>query len=263
MTGNHVPARLLASYVRGEDLAADQAWAVEAHLESCPDCRARLAGISAPEVTSLAGSVWSGIEPSLTPQAHPSRVKQWLVTWVTPVAMPWLVMIVLVTLLACWFDEVSGSSVSLVRLFAPVLPVAGVAASWARGIDPAYELVAATPRAGLYLVLRRTTAMLAVLLPLLLGAGWATGTHGGWWLLPSLAFTTGTLALGAVIGIGRAAVLLIAAWVAVIVLPTVSLQRQAFVLAPGTLPVWAGIFAATALVVFLRRTAFTRLGANN
>jgi hypothetical protein len=179
--------------------------------------------------------------------------------------LPWLAMIVLVALLAVVFDQLGHSvlDVTAVQLFAPVLPVLGVAASWARGLDPAYEVVVATPRAGLYLIARRTLAVLLVVLPVLGVAGWLTGTALALWLLPSLAFTTGTLALGGLIGMTRAAGALVAVWVAVLVLPTVAAQRPAFAFTTGALPVWAGIFALTTVVVALHKGAFTRLGAHH
>ena len=69
--------------------------------------------------------------------------------------VPWLAMVVGVTLVALLLDlsDTGSGEVSLVLLLAPVLPVLGVAASWSRGLDPAYELTASVPRAGLYLVL--------------------------------------------------------------------------------------------------------------
>jgi hypothetical protein len=179
--------------------------------------------------------------------------------------LPWLGMIVLVTLLAVAFDRIGQSmlDVTAVQLFAPVLPVLGVAASWARGLDPAYEVVVATPRAGLYLIARRTLAVLVVVLPVLGVAGWLTGTAFALWLLPSLAFTTGTLALGGLIGVARAGCALVAVWVAGLVLPTVVAHEQTFAFSTGALPVWAGIFALTSVVVALHKGAFTRLGARN
>src|SRR6185369_13540215 len=143
---------------------------------------------------------------------------RWLTTWATPATLPWLAMIVLVTLLAVVFDRLGHSvlDVTAVQLFAPVLPAFGVAV--------------ATPRAGLYLIARRTLAVLLVVLPVLGVAGWLTGTALALWLLPSLAFTTGTLALGGLIGLTRAAYALVALWVAVLVLPTVADRRPAFAL---------------------------------
>ncbi|GAB3134319.1 zf-HC2 domain-containing protein [Amycolatopsis stemonae] len=265
---NHASDRLIAGYAAGDDLPGDQLWGLEAHLETCPGCRARLAEVA--PVQPVVDVVWNRLrveielpgEPFHAPGPRPRR-HRWLVTWVTPATVPWLAMIGLVTLLAVVLDQVWNSvfDVTGVQLFAPVLPVFGVAASWARGLDPAYEVVAATPRAGLYLVVRRTVAVLAVVLPVLGVAGWLTGTAPALWLLPSLAFTTGTLALGGLIGISRAAYALIALWVAIVVLPTFAVPGKTFALGTGALPVWAGIFALTSVVVVLHKAAFTRLGA--
>lgn len=265
---NHAPDRLIAAYAAGDDLPGDQLWGLEAHFETCVACRARLAAVA--PVQPVVDVVWTrlaaGLEPPGVP-AHPARRRfaRWLATWATPVMLPWLAMIVLVTLLAVVFDHIGHSvlDVTAVQLFAPVLPVLGVAVSWARGLDPAYEVVVATPRAGLYLIARRTLAVLLVVLPVLGVAGWLTGTALALWLLPSLAFTTGTLALGGLIGLTRAAYVLIAMWVAVLVVPTVTAQRPAFGLTTGAWPVWAGIFALTTVVVALHKGAFTRLGVRN
>jgi len=186
-------------------------------------------------------------------------------TWVSPTAGPWLAMILAVTFVAVLLDRVSSFTpdrISLVLLIAPVLPVLGVAASWGRALDPAYELTAATPRAGLPLVLRRTAAVLAVVVPSLLVAGWSIDASLAQWLLPCLAFTAGTLALGGLIGVTRAAITLIAAWAVAIVAPTVALSRTSDVFAPAATPVWVAVLALGLLVIALRRNAFTRLPAN-
>jgi hypothetical protein len=263
---NHASDRLIAGYATGDDLPDDQLWGLEAHLETCAACRARLAALSPAQ--PVVDVVWSRLAvdielPGTPAHVHPRR--RWLVTWVTPVMVPWLAMIVLVTLLAVVLDRIGPAvlDVTAVQLFAPLLPVLGVAASWARGLDPAYEAVVATPRAGLYLITRRTLAVLVVVLPVLGVAGWLTGTGFALWLLPSLAFTSGTLALGGLIGVTRAAYALVVAWTAVVALPTVAAQEQTFALSTGALPVWAGIFALTTVAVALHKGAFTRLGVHN
>jgi hypothetical protein len=225
--------------------------------------------ISTPSVTALVDSVWDGLGPKLAeagPQPLRSRWAVRLRTWVTPVMVPWLAMIVLLPLLGLWLDGfafASGEGFSFVQLFAPVLPVLGVAASWSRGLDPAYELVTSAPRGGFYLVLRRTTAVLAVVLPMQLVVGLISGSGFGLGLLPSLAFITGTLALGGVIGVTRAAFVLVGVWVAVIVAPAVAAERQGLALEPRLIPVWGGIFALTAAVVVLRRSAFGVLSGSD
>jgi hypothetical protein len=252
MTAHHPGEQLLRHYARGDDIPADQLWAVESHLESCAPCRGRLA----PE--PIAELVWADLAPVLdrTPQMPPAR--SWLRRvshWVSPVAGPWLAMILLVTAAAVALDQagsVARGQISLVLLVAPVLPVLGVAASWGRAMDPAYELVAATPRAGLPLVFRRTVAVLAVVVPGLLVASLLTGASLTQWMLPCLAFTTCTLALGGLIGITRAAITLIAGWAAGIVLPTIALSRTSVALDVAATPVWAAVLAVGLMVIAVR-----------
>ncbi|MDH6521631.1 hypothetical protein M2163_001378 [Streptomyces sp. SAI-135] len=271
MSVEHASMRIIEGYVRGgADLLADEVWAVEAHLEMCRVCRDRLSAAVAagvPAVTSLVDTVWSGLEPQLAVTAPMPRRRRWsapLSRWMTPAMVPWLAMVVGVTLAALLLD-LSGTGsgeVSLVLLFAPVLPVLGVAACWSRGLDPAYELTASVPRAGLYLVLRRTASVLAVVVPVLAVGGWATGVMVAQWLLPCLAFTSMTLALGGVVGVRRAAVVLATVWAAVVVVPTLATSRTAFALQTGGLPAWGLILAVGIGVVIARRGAYTVLGAH-
>ncbi|MDQ0955419.1 hypothetical protein QFZ24_009342 [Streptomyces phaeochromogenes] len=271
MSIEHASKRIIEGYVRGGvDLSADEVWAVEAHLEMCRVCRERLAaavGAGVPAVASLVDTVWSGLEPQLAVTATMPRRRRWsapLSRWMTPTMVPWLAMVVGVTLVALLLDlsDTGSGEVSLVLLLAPVLPVLGVAASWSRGLDPAYELTASVPRAGLYLVLRRTASVLAVVVPLLLVGGWATGVMVAQWLLPCLAFASTTLALGGVVGVTRAAVVLATVWAVVVVAPTLATSRTTFALQTGGLPVWGLILALGIGVVVARRGAYSVLGAH-
>ncbi|MFF7565087.1 zf-HC2 domain-containing protein [Streptomyces pseudovenezuelae] len=271
MSAEHASKRIIEGYVRGgADLSADEVWAVEAHLETCRVCRDGLSAAvdaGAPEVARLVDTVWSGLEPRLAVTAPMPRRRRWsarLSGWMTPTMVPWLAMAVGVTLLTLLLDRVYAGSgeVSLVLLLAPVLPVLGVAASWSRGLDPAYELTASAPRSGLHLVLRRTASVLAVVVPALLVGGWATGVMVVQWLLPCLAFTATTLALGGVIGVTRAAFVLAAVWAAVVVAPTVVTSRTTFALQTDGLPAWGLILVLGLAVVTARRGAYTLLGAH-
>ncbi|MFJ5997091.1 zf-HC2 domain-containing protein [Streptomyces sp. NPDC092370] len=273
MSVEHASMRIIDGYARGdEDIAADEVWALEAHLETCRVCRDRLSAAVAsqvPAVAALVGTVWSDLGPRLaaaTPVPRRRYRSAWLSRWLTPTMVPWLAMAVSVTLLALLL-ELAGTGtgtgeVSLVLLLAPVLPVLGVAASWSRGLDPAYELTASVPRAGLYLVLRRTVSVLAVIVPALLVGGWVTGVTAAQWLLPCLAFTSTTLALGGVIGVTRAAVALVAVWAAVIVVPTLAASRTSFALQTGGLPVWGLVLTLGIGVLIARRGAYSVLGAH-
>ncbi|MEU9336366.1 zf-HC2 domain-containing protein [Streptomyces sp. NPDC048290] len=270
MSGEHASTRMIEGYARGgTHLAADEVWALEAHLEACGPCRDRLTAAvtaEAPAVAELVATVWSGLEPRLADTAPLSRRRHRrarLSRWLTPAMVPWLAMAVGVTLLALLLDLVGTGlgEVSLVLLFAPVLPVLGVAASWSRGLDPAYELTSAAPRAGLDLVLRRTASVLALVVPALLVAGWLTGVTAAQWLLPCLAFTSATLALGGVVGVARAAAALAGVWAAVVVAPTLVTSRTAVALETGSLPVWGVVLALGTAVVIARRGAYSAGGA--
>lgn len=251
----HASLQLLHRYADNDPaLRADTVWAVEVHLESCAECRARLA-MEATFVAPLVDRVWAAIVPDTTPK--PVRRRRRLAAWATPAMVPWLAMTILVTLFALIADRVIAPPYpSLALLLAPIAPVAGVAAAWARGLDPAHELVAATPRAGLYLVLRRTLAVLAVVIPLM---AVATGTSPLRWLIPCLTFTVLTLALGGFVGVHRAAVGLITAWAALVIGPSVVTARPPAVLEPAALGVWAAVLVAGAAVVRLRASVYTRL----
>ncbi|MGW6932634.1 zf-HC2 domain-containing protein [Lentzea sp. NPDC054927] len=263
MTAHHPGEQLLRRYARGDDdIAADQLWAVESHLETCAPCRGRLA----PD--PIAEAVWTDLAPLLDRTPQMPRARPWrrrFTAWVSPMAAPWLAMILFVILVAFLLDRLGSTTpedISLVLLIAPVLPVLGVAASWGPTLDPACELVAATPRAGLPLVFRRTVAVLVVVLPGLFAAGWLSGASLAGWLLPCLAFTAGTLALGGLIGVTRAAVALIALWTVAIVAPTIALSHTSVAFSSAATPVWAALLALGLLVIALRTTAFARLEAN-
>jgi hypothetical protein len=151
---------------------------------------------------------------------------------------------------------IPGPFPSLALLLAPIAPVACVAAAWARGIDPAHELVAATPRSGLHLVLRRTLAVLVVVIPLLAVTTWTSPLR---WLLPCLAFTVATLALGGFVGVRRAATGLTTAWAALVIGPSLVTAETPLVLEPAALGIWAAALAAGAAVVRLRADVYLRL----
>ncbi|MER5435158.1 zf-HC2 domain-containing protein [Streptomyces sp. NPDC002588] len=274
MSVEHASMRIIDGYARGgTGLAADEVWAVEAHLEACRMCRDRLSAAvaaQAPDVAALVGTVWAGLEPRLADTAPVPRRRHRsarLSSWLTPTMVPWLAMVVIVTLLAVLLDVVGAGTgdVSLVLLLAPVLPVLGVAASWSQGLDPAWELTASVPGAGLRLVLKRTVSVLAVVVPALLAAGWVTGVSGvtaAQWLLPCLAFTSTTLALGGVVGVTRAAIALVAVWAVMVVAPSVAASRATFALQTGGLPVWGLILTLGIGVVIARKGAYSVLGAH-
>ncbi|MEV7186927.1 zf-HC2 domain-containing protein [Kitasatospora sp. NPDC093102] len=275
MSGEHASRQLIDDYARGDvTIAADTVWALEAHLETCAPCRSHLAAsvaTGAPGIAALVETVRAGLEPQLDAAVKVASRRhrpRWVSSWLTPAMTPWLAMTAVVTLVALLLDAAAPSEVlggsSPVSLVAPVLPLCGVAASWSSGLDPAHELTASTARAGLPLLLRRTTSVLVVVLPALLLGGWLTGTMtAGQWLLPSLAFTSTALALGSVVGVTRAAVGLAVAWGVAVVAPASVTGRVPAVLQlalqPDRLPVWGLLLALGTGAVIARRDAYSTL----
>ncbi|MER5865360.1 zf-HC2 domain-containing protein [Kitasatospora sp. NPDC002040] len=266
MSVEHASLQLIGEYAGGGELPADTLWALEAHLEGCARCRAGLAASVAagePGTAALLETVRAALAPELAAgPARAGRYRRYRVpAWLTPATAPWLMMTVTFTLLALLLDgaglpELFGGASALL-LVAPVLPLCAVAASWSRGLDPAYELTASTARAGLPLLLRRTAAVLGAVLPVLLLEGWLTGAMtAAQWLLPALAFTTAALALGSVVDVTRAAFALVAAWAAAVVLPTLATSRFPVALQSEQLPLWGLLFALGCGAVAARRGAY-------
>jgi hypothetical protein len=265
VTGQHHPASdQIVAYVLGDDtLPADAVWALEAHLDHCAACRGQLADAvrtRTPGVQAFLDNTWSEVDALATGTPLPARSPARAVTrsWATPAQVPWLVMSVFVVFAAVVIDRLArgGQAPSLVLLVSPVVPLLGVAAAWSRRLDPMWELTATTPRAGLRLVLQRTTAVLVVVIPVLSIAGGVVGVRLALCLLPCLALTVGALALGSVIGVRRAALALGAVWSLAAILPSLSTARLTVLLAPGSLPAWAALTAAAAVVVALRARSF-------
>ena len=275
---DHVTATLLERYAAGEGIVAEALWAVEAHLEWCATCRERLGEAVnrlSPDAVALLEAVRARLATEVTrsPRMPPRRVARWAprrdaqwrprraARWLPPGVWPRLAMTIVVISAALGLDLAGGSRLfpSLVLLVAPVVPLLGMAAVWSAGLDPAHELVVASPRAGLYMVLRRTLAVLLVVIPPLTLAGALAGASPARWLLPCLAFTGGALALGELIGLRRAASALALVWTAGVIAPSVLAARTPLMLEPAGLPYWAGLLAVIAVALVLRRDAYTGL----
>jgi hypothetical protein len=271
---SHLPVRLLERYAAGAAGTgpADAAWIVEAHLEVCEACRGALADVSegsSPGLSALLRKVEAQLADDVgrSPQAPVrgrglGRARRWARSWTAPAMLPRVVMTVLVVAVAVVLDVLDdaadGRFPSLVLLVAPVAPLAGVSAGWSRGLDPAYEVVAATSRAGLDLVLRRALGVLALVIPALAVAGAAVGVSPARWLLPCLAFTAGALALGGVVGLRQAARALAVLWAVAVAGPSVWLDQAPVVLDAAARPAWLAVLIAVTGLLMVRRHSYTR-----
>ena len=236
-------------------------WSVETHLEDCADCRSRLTVGS-----GLLDRVADAVDREIAAGPPPARRRHWSAArnrWLAGHLAPWLAMTVAVLGCAVLLQAVQPRLPSLVALLAPVAPLPGVAIAWSRRHDPAWELIAGAPAAGLTLLLRRTAAVLSVVVPALALAGSRTGVSLALTLLPCLAFTAATIAVGALLGVRRAAVGLGVAWALGVVLPAVLTLRLPAVLQPGSAGLWALLTLALAGLAATRGADFRRLSSHN
>ncbi|MEV4343843.1 hypothetical protein AB0J83_05135 [Actinoplanes sp. NPDC049596] len=239
-------------------------WSLEVHLEECADCRARLAGGTTDGSRALIDRVAQELDREIAAGPAPAR-RRWFRPavrhrWAVAALLPWVSMTISVLAAAALLGHWMPSLPSFVLLVAPLAPLPGVAAAWSRRADPAWELIAGTPAAGLTMVLRRTAAVLALVIPALAVTGMAgAGTPTALMLLPSLAFTAATLLLGSLIGVRRAALGLMGVWTAAVVAPSLAVAELPVVLEPASAGVWAAVTAVLAALIFLRADSFRRL----
>lgn len=218
---------LLASYAAGT-LPAVRASSVESHLIACTTCRAALGEHVDNGRTE---QVWQGIAVQLhAPQPTPvetllrrlgiSEATARLLAATPALSLSWLVGVAAAltfAVLAAHAAPTRGMVAFL--MFAPVLPVLGVAASYGRATDPLHELTTAAPVDSVRLLLLRAVAVVTASSALSAVAAMALPVHG-WisvaWLLPSLALTTTSLALGRWFPLHWTGGGLTAAWLAII-----------------------------------------------
>ncbi|MFD8964454.1 zf-HC2 domain-containing protein [Streptomyces sp. NPDC059568] len=253
----HVDDVLAAAYAAGSAPEPD-AWSLEKHIESCGACAVV---VSAAVRRGAAGPVLAEVREAVlatalrSPTARPAPPTQLAPTaprigltarvlWAAGPALrgPWLVALVLVAAGAVGLAYGAGFAGArpLLLALAPVLPLAGVAVSYGEHADPMYEIGASTPGGGLRLLLTRTTAVLAVSLPLLTLAGALLPSSvssvssaasmevpgAAAWLLPALALTLATLVLGSYVGCRTAAGAVAGAWAVAIAGSLLGTSRQ-------------------------------------
>ncbi|MEU7840477.1 zf-HC2 domain-containing protein [Micromonospora sp. NPDC049114] len=240
-------------------------WSIEVHLESCADCRARLAGSTTAEsralVAEVAAAVDRGIAAGPAPRSRAffrTPVRQ---RWFVAALLPWVAMTAGVLGSAALLTYFLAELPSIVLLLAPLAPLPGVAAAWSRRGDPAWELIVGTPSAGLTMLLRRTAVVLVLVIPVLaafavLGASRA---NLALMLLPCLAFTAATLLLGSLVGVHRAAIGLMVAWAAAVVAPSLATAELPVLLQPAATGGWAVVTVVLAALTLLRANSFRRL----
>ena len=220
----HVAPSMMEAYAQDRvDVAI--AFSVEAHLEACESCRHNVAHFV--DATRL-DDMWEAVSAAVT-APEPGVIERGLtflgvrdhiarLLAATPaLRLSWMLAIGVVLSIAIGAAYASSGGVVLFLLVAPLLPVAGVAASYGPGVDPTYEIGIAAPMRSFRLLLIRTVAVVtatmaavAVAALMLPGPTWAVVA----WLLPSLGLVTATLALSTLWAPVHAAGVVTFAWIA-------------------------------------------------
>jgi hypothetical protein len=152
-------------------------------------------------------------------------------------------------------------SIDLFLAVAPLVPVAGVAMAYGRVGDPAHEITAATPIDPIRLLLLRTAAVTAFsfVLSLLLDVVFSATRGTGLWILPALALTLATLALGARVSMWLAGTISAGVWIVLFAVFRVWPEGSPDVVSSATAQVVFAVVAFTAGMVFLHdRDAYRR-----
>lgn len=262
MTDWHLPPTVLSAYAEGR---TDQpiSWSVEAHLMECERCRAELAPV--PLAVDL-DAAWHGIIDTLDRPAGgpvesvlrrlsvPEHLARLLAA--TPsLSLSWLVGVVVVLGSAAIASSLREGGIGVFLVLAPLVPLAGVAAAYGPGFDPAYEVAVAAPFRGIRLLLLRAVTVFATSMALGLagsalipGAGIAVLA----WVLPALALSVSALALGTYMDPVRSAGGLAAVWLVAIAYATWMTHDTLALFDTAGQVTAAGVAAAAALVVAAR-----------
>jgi hypothetical protein len=261
----HVEDELLAAYARG-DVDPANGYSVEAHVVTCAACQAAISTHVAPErleatwlevVDALDAPRPRFAEALLIRLGVASHIARLLAA--TPsLTISWLGAVAIALAVAVAGAHQGERGVVLFLCVAALAPVAGVAATFARGIDPTHELSLAAPMSSVRLLLLRTVAVVSATLVLTVVAAIAlpglTWTAAAW-LVPALGLTLASLALATSMAHTTAFGTVAGVWLAVTIASAVK-PGDALAAFDGVAQlVFAGVIAAAAVVLVQRREA--------
>lgn len=226
----HVPEEALAVFANEPAVLDDvTASSIETHLVACPVCRAAMAAAADPAALEAS---WAAVADVID-RPKPKPVERLLSRLVpattarlvaaTPgLQLSWLAAVVGVIAAAVAMSRTAGSPGPFL-VFAPLVPLAGVAAAFWPGADPGGEAAGAAPLATAGLLLRRVQAVVAASM-LILAAGAVLLPHldarAAGWLLPSLLVTLAALAASTWVAPQVAIVGTATAWVTALAVST-------------------------------------------
>ena len=232
MTDWHVDDIALREWLDGTDSPAMGA-SVEQHLLGCAPCRQRVdrsvRAAPLPQLPDL-DVVWNRVQDRVefaepTPlerilaRVGLSHADARLVAAAPAFRSAFLGGVVLVLAFVAVAAALGDTRGQLLFLtVAPLLPCVAVAFSYDSDLEPALEQEFVTPYSALRLVLLRTVAVLAMVLPLVVIAGAVVPVPAPYlWALPAVGFVTGVLALSTWTTPLRAAAAVGVTWFLVIV----------------------------------------------
>lgn len=263
----HVPEEQLERYLLGA-IDPAQALSLEAHLDRCGRCRSALVADDA-WLSQSWGQVAqlvvvpprSLMDRALQSCGVPEHLARLLAATPT-LSRAWLSAVGIVLAFAVAAAHAvpeAASGLLWFLLIAPVLPLAGIALAYGPQVDPAHELLAATPAAGARLLLLRAGVVLATaLVPSALATSLLPGLSwwGAAWLLPALALTGACLLLSTRMPMLLAVGGLLVIWVTAVVLGGVLTGDRMLAFNAVAQLIYAGTAVVLAVVIAARRRHF-------
>lgn len=264
----HVDEQTMRRYADGAIDPANAA-SIEAHVLTCAVCRRLATQAADPERLER---LWVEVRDAAD---RPRR--RWIERLLVGVGMrdhvarlvgatpalqaSWLVAVAAALAFAVMAAYHARSGVLAFLVMAPIVPLVGVAAAYGPGIDPTFEVGVAAPMRGFHLLLARATAVLTTSIGLagiaslaLPRLDWTAAA----WLLPAVALTLSSLALGSYIHPAWASGWIGFGWIsAVPLIERASAARLAAFHADGQV-VFAVVAIVAGVVVLLRREAFEK-----
>lgn len=272
----HADDRTLSTYANaptGVDNVT--AASIEAHLLRCEQCRVRLAAMA--DHAGLDDSWQAIVDVIDQPRRGPvERLLGWfvpdgvarVVAATAALRAAWLVAVTAVVAAAVAAARVADTDAPFV-LLAPLVPLAGIAASFGAAPEPAGEAALAAPVHGAGLLLRRAAAVLASSGAILL-AGTIALPDLDWrtiaWVLPAVGLTATALALSTWVSPSAATGAAGAVWVAVVQAAVIldgatgAVEESPLFGPPGQLA-YLAVTGVTAIALNARRSHFRALEA--
>lgn len=267
----HADGDLLAAYVAG-GLGAIEGASVEQHLARCAECRASITSHVDPRLLARG---WAGVRDTVQSPPLPLPVRlarrcglpeptSVVLGATASLRTAWLVGSFVALTFATLAVGLAGKQLlAPFLLVAPLVPVIGVAAAYGPQHDPLETLVVTAPYGRTRLILVRTLAVLASVLPFTMvlglflpGPAWLAAA----WLGPALTLVPVLLALSSFVGPRTGAALVAMAWSGVVVF-----SLRGF---PATWPVEAtqqlvylALAAVSVVVLVVRSSRDRQIGA--